>query len=112
VSIVSLESLKRYLRVDHSHDDVLLQELLDAAESQALSFLNADSFERVREVFATYFESSSEASTSEPVLPPDIPAAIRLFVRAEYDAEDASAMANLKDLAEAKLFPYRMELGA
>jgi len=111
MSAVDLASVKRFLRVDHTADDALLQELLDSAESQALSFLNADSFDHVTSIFATYFESSS-GSSSEPSPPPDVLTAIKHLVRADYEAASASEAADIRTLAERMLFPYRMELGA
>ena len=111
MSAVDVASIKRFLRVDHSHDDTLLQELLDSAESQALAFLNADSLAFVANQFGVQFESS-EASTSEPAIPPDILTAIKQLVRADYEGENAQEVASLRHLAESLLFPYRQELGA
>lgn len=110
MSTVTLDSVKRFLRVDHAHDDTLLQELLDSAESRALAFLNADSFAHVAQVFSTYFEDSSTTS-SEASPPPDVFTAVKHLVRADYEAEDASEAANIRHLAESMLYPYRMEMG-
>lgn len=107
MSTLSLDSLKSYLRVIHSDDDSLLQDLLDAAESEALAYLRADSFEAVIDNFPTYFNTSS----SETVLPPEIQGAIKLLVRADYEAVEASHAAAWRDLARDKMWPYRLEIG-
>ena len=107
MSTLSLESLKLYLRVVHSADDQMLQDILDAAESEALAYLRADSFQAVIENFPTYFDTSS----SESVLPPDISQAVKLIARADYEAAEAAAAAAWRDLARDKLWPYRLEIG-
>ena len=42
VSVTTLAAIKRYLRVTHTSDDTLLQDLLDSAEDEALRFMNRD----------------------------------------------------------------------
>lgn len=107
MSTLSLESVKEYLRVIHNDDDNMLQELLDSAESEVLSFLNADSFESVLAHFSVAFSTSS----SESVLPPDIATQIKILVKADYEEQDPAKVAQWRDLVERRLFPYRMELG-
>jgi hypothetical protein len=40
VSVIGLPTIKAYLRVTHTSDDALLQTLLDAAEAEAMRYMN------------------------------------------------------------------------
>mgnify|MGYP003600274054 CR=1 FL=1 len=89
MSVIALSLVKKDLRVVHTDDDELLQTLLDAAEDEALRFMNL---------------------TTLPASP-SITSAVFLLVRSKYDAEDADAIARLRDCVETLLMPYRIDLG-
>ena len=106
MSAVSIESVKRDLRIIHNSDDVLLQELIDSAERECLQFLNIDVLPGL--------EESSEVS-SEPdvcnVVEPDVARAIRLIVRGGYEETDITKLSAYRSAAESLLMPYREGLG-
>jgi len=99
MSTVTLVEVKQYLRVIHDDDDTLIQDLIDAAERQALSYLAHDSFE------------VDLSDVDVPTVPPDVLMAIRLMVRADYEAADPTIAEQWRDVAHGKLYPYRQGFG-
>lgn len=107
MSEILLASAKSFLNVIHAQDDTKLQLLLDAAESEALAFMNHDSLDELCVV------ASSEVgvvSSSEQPLPADIVLAVFMLLQASYEASPDEAV-KLRALAEVKLMPYRCGLG-
>lgn len=105
MSAVSIESVKRDLRIIHNSDDVLLQELIDSAERECLQFLNT-------EVLPGLEESSEVSSeTVYLVVEPDVARAIRLIVRGGYEETDITKLSAYRSAAESLLMPYREGLG-
>lgn len=103
MSAVSIESVKRDLRIIHDDDDVLLQELIDAAERECLQFINAD--------YLPGLEPNSEEASSELAIEPDAARAIRLIVRGGYEETDVTRLSAYRSAAESLLMPYRIGLG-
>jgi len=103
VSAVSIESVKRDLRIIHNDDDDLLQELIDAAERECLQFINAE--------YLPGLEPNSEETSSELVIEPDAARAIRLIVRGGYEETDIIRISAYRSAAESLLMPYREGLG-
>jgi hypothetical protein len=106
VSAVSIESVKRDLRIIHDDDDVLLQELIDSAERECLQFINAE--------YLPGLEPTSEEASSEsvdPVVDADVARAIRLIVRGGYEETDVTRLPAYRSAAESLLMPYREGLG-
>lgn len=97
---ISLEDIKRDLRVDHDEDDALLDVLLDAAIDEAKQFLDA-----------TDLPTVEDALSSERVAP-SLYAAVFLLVRAKYDAATPQEIDGLRKCAETLMQPYRLNLGA
>ncbi len=95
MSIINLATIKSDLRVAHSSDDSILQVYLNAAEDEALRFLNSESLP---------LDTNDE-------LAPSIYGAVFLLVRSKYDAENGDEIAKLRRCAETMLMPYRIELG-
>lgn len=89
MNVHTLAAIKADLRVTHSADDTLIQTLINAAEDEAMCFLNVT-------------ELPSSASTT---------AAVYLLVRAKYDATMPDEIAKLRQCAETLLMPYREEMG-
>jgi uncharacterized phage protein (predicted DNA packaging) len=103
MSEVSIESVKRDLRIIHDDDDTLLQELIDAAEKECLNFINAE--------YLPGLEPNSEETSSELTIEPDAARGIRLIVRGGYEETDIMRMAAYRNCAEALWMPYREGLG-
>jgi len=101
LSIVTVESVKRDLRIIHDDDDVLLQELIDAAEKACINFLDS----------AALPEEVDSDSPSEPSVPSDILYGIRLIVRSMYEETDPARLMALRSAAESFWMPYREQLG-
>ena len=109
MSVIALATVKAYCRVTHSLDDALLQTLLDGAEAEAMRLMNRSELPGVE--YALYEDSSSEPDiTTEVAVAPDVVVGVALLVSCDYDAEPDDR-AKLRAAAEAKLFPYRMEMG-
>ena len=99
MSTVTLAEVKQYLRVIHDDDDALLQDLIDSAEREARAFLAHDSLE------------VDETDIDAPEVPPDVLTAIKLLVRADYEAADAAQVLAWRTCAELKMWPYRQDIG-
>lgn len=95
MSTLDLAALKASLRVTHNHDDALLQQLLDSAESEACQFLNR--------------ESLPEGDDLE--VKPDVRTALWLLVSARYEAPSTRDSFGYRRAAETLLWPYRCGLG-
>lgn len=107
MSVITLALAKKYLNVIHSADDDTLQQLLDAAEDEALQFLDRDDFSGL----INCDWASSESSSSEvAALPASVVMAVLLLLQANYQAAPQDQQ-HLRDVAEIKLMPYRCNLG-
>lgn len=124
MSTILLEDLKRYLKPTHDLDDELLQDALNAAEKEALNFMDRDFLP---------VEPTEELSESESELNPvsdgetpseasaevcaDVRMAVFLLAKSHYDGTQPDAFRGLLDLseyrkrAEGLLMPYRRHLG-
>lgn len=106
MSDLTLADVKKYLDVIHNADDDKLQLLLDAAEDEALQFLDRDN---LTDWGPCCPEPKSEA-VSEIPMPGSVRLGILILVQAAYQASPADAL-QLRTVAEQKLFPYRCRLG-
>lgn len=110
MSVISLATVKLYLRVKHTADDVMLQDLLDSAENEIALFCNRSELPGV--TYSLPEDSSSEPDvTSEVQVAPSIVTAVCCLVKADYEC-DAEEAAKLRKAAEVKAGPYRTEMGA
>jgi len=118
VSDLTVSDVKKYLDVIHNADDDKLQMLLDAAEDEALQFLDRPNLTdwrtcaeiRCDEVLS---ESASEVA-SEISMPASVRLAILILVQASYQSAPGQLRheaEQLRDIAEKKLYPYRCRLG-
>ena len=105
---MTLDDIKRDLRVTHDEDDELLQVLIASAKDQALRFLDLPDLPTV-EVDSS---SSSSSSIGSLEYPGSIRTALILLVRCLYDPADAKEIEATRKAAETMLMPYRAGLGA
>lgn len=87
---MTLDDIKRDLRVTHADDDALLLTLLESAQDQARRFIGQNAL-----------PSGGSVKT-----------ATILLVRCLYDAADAKEIEATRKVAETMLMPYRTGLGA
>ncbi|AHG63185.1 head-tail connector protein [Advenella mimigardefordensis] len=99
MSAINLEDAKAFLDVIHEADDGKLQILLDAAEDEALQFIDAP-----------YPYIPDSEPVSEPALPASFVMGVLLLLQANYQATPDDAR-KLRDAAEIKLMPFRCGLG-
>jgi hypothetical protein len=99
MSAITLSEAKAFLDVIHSFDDTKIQLLLDAAEDEAKQFLNRDDLE----------EWDSNISSTDPI-PGSVKIGVLLLLQSNYQATPDEAN-KLRQVAEIKLQPYRLELG-
>lgn len=97
MSITQVEVAKQYLGVIYTGDDEGLQLLLDAAEDEALQFLDIG-------------DDLGELQDDENKLPASVTLGILILLQASYQASPVDAE-QLRKIAETKLFPYRKNLG-
>lgn len=109
MSVIALADVKAALRVIHSADDALLQNLLDSAEDEALRFLNRDQLPTLPLDYPE--ESSSEdIPSSEDPIAPSVFTAVVILVKIDYEAAPGE-IETLRRAAEVKLQPYRTQMG-
>ena len=95
--MTTLQSVKSYLRVMHDLDDDLLTELIVSAEDEARRFLNMA-------------DLPADETSSNGDLPGSVFTAICCLVKADYEAS-TDDQHKLREIAERKLMPYRVEMG-
>lgn len=115
MSTVTVDQVRAYLRVTHTADNSLLQDLLDGAEDECLSFLDRPDLPKrnervVDECDSNYPINVDPASDSDDIAP-SVRAGIYLIVQAQYEGVDPSEIAAARKAAETKWFPYRNQLG-
>lgn len=86
----SLDGLKLFLRITHDEDDEALEALLEAAESDAMSFCGA----------------------SELPVDPAVDVAVYMIARALFDAVTADDAERWRECGRRILWPHRIGLGA
>lgn len=104
MSLISIETAKKYLNVIHDADDETLQLLLDGAEDEAADFIDRPLIELLPE------PSSEETSETVNSLPAGVTAGVLLLLQASYQSSPADAE-KLRKNAETKLTPYRIGWG-
>lgn len=105
MSVISLETAKKYLDVIHNSDDDKLQMLLDAAEDEAAQFMNRGLLE-IETV--EMIDGELVAVIGEP--PSSVVLGVMLLLQAAYQASPDDAP-KLREAAEIKLMPYRVGMG-
>ena len=110
MSVIDLPTVKRYLRVIHNADDALLQQLVDAAEDEAVRYVNRTQLPTLPQDFPSSSSSEDVPSSEDPVAPSVIDA-VCLLVKASYEATTPEEVAGYRAAAEVKLQPYRVGLG-
>lgn len=106
---MTLDDIKRDLRVTHDDDDALLEVLIASAKDQALRFIDQDELPTVP---VDSSSSSSSSSIGSLEYPGSIRTALILLVRCLYDPADAKEIEATRKAAETMLMPYRTGLGA
>ncbi len=118
MTTVTVDEVKRFLRVVHSFDDQLLGELIASAESEVCRFLNRTSLPTLPPDLPGEYDSNGiwvpgteqEASSEDP-LAPDVRLAISYLVQAGYEGAKPEDRAKMREAAETILMPYRTGLG-
>lgn len=105
---MTLDDIKRDLRVTHDDDDDLLLTLLESAQDQARRFIDQDELPTI----PVDSSSSSSSSIGSLEYPGSIRTALILLVRCLYDPADAKEIEATRKAAETMLMPYRSGLGA
>lgn len=112
MSLIKVEQVRAYLRVIHTSDDLLLQELIDAAEDEALQFMDRKQLPRRNDTNV----DECDSNTPEPVsdsddLAPSVRAGIYMLIQAQYEGLSADDVKAYREAAETKFMPYRNRLG-
>lgn len=106
--VVTLEEVKQDLKVTHDADDTILRTYIDAAENEALQFMDRESF---GDVCPCDEVSSEEVSSETPVIPASVKTAVFFLVRGMYDASTPETVRGYRAAAETLLMPFRCRLG-
>lgn len=111
MSVTTLAFVKRLLRVTHSADDVLLQELIDAAESEAIRYLGTDSIPRAGAECPDCTSDGSEPVSDSGDAPQGVLTGVALLVQADYEGVDADEMERVREQAFKHMRPWRCGFG-
>lgn len=114
MSVVTVAEFKAFARVIHTLDDVLILDLIEAAEAEALQYMDRQDLPRRGEDIppdecdtTLVIDAISEGSD----LAPDVRLAICRLVQAAYEATVEEAD-KLRAAAMTSLAPHRHRLGA
>jgi hypothetical protein len=99
MSTVTLEEVKRWCRVIHSADDVLLQDLIDQAEDEALRFLNRTQPPTLPVDYPESPSSEDIPSSEDPVVA-SWHKAVCMLVEAAYQTPKPEDQAKIRSNAE------------
>lgn len=117
MSVTALSDIKLALRTIGTRDDALLQLLTNAAEDEALRFMNRTQLPTLPVDNPGSYDSngipiwgSEDVPTSEDPIAASIFTAIVCLVKADYEANPDEAE-KLRKAAETKLYPYRILIG-
>lgn len=114
MSDLTLNDVKKYLDVIHNADDDKLQLLLDAAEDEAMQFMDRKNLTDWGNCCSEPVSEQASESPSEAVSEVPMPGSVRLgiliLVQAAYQASPAD-QEQLRKVAETKLYPHRCRLG-
>ncbi|WP_334159733.1 head-tail connector protein [Achromobacter insolitus] len=109
MSVISLETAKRFLDVIHNADDAKLQMLLNSAEDEAVQYMGRGLLEPVP---AAILVDGVLVSADPLTAPPDsMVLGVMLLLQASYQASPDD-IAKLRAAAEVKLAPHRIGWGA
>jgi len=114
MSVIDLETAKSFLDVIHSADDPKLQLLLDAAEDEALQYMDRPDFDGPWSRSTgceSNSEQPSEPASEAPAIPKSVVLGVMLFLQAAYEA-GPDDIEKYRRAGEVKLAPYRLCLGA
>jgi hypothetical protein len=104
VSAVTVAEVKAYLRLTHSSDDPLLQQLIDMAEDECLQYLD-------RDVLPNLDDPNSTTTTTDGELAQSVRGGIYLLVQALYEGVAPDDMIALRSRVQTMIAPYRQKLG-
>lgn len=115
MTVVTVAEYKAFDRVPHDSDDALILDLIEAAEAEALQYMDRQDLPRTGED-----EAPDECDTSVVIdvisegsnLAPDVRKAIYYLVQSSYSAKDADEIGKLRNAALTILAPHRRRLGA
>lgn len=115
MTVVTVAEYKVFDRVPHSAHDTLILDLIEAAEAEALQYMDRQDLPRKGED-----EAPDECDTSVVIdvisegsnLAPDVRKAIYYLVQSSYSAKDMDEGEKLKRAAFSILAPHRRRLGA
>lgn len=101
--MITLDEIKKALRVRHDYDDEYLIHVLDGAIDECLQFMNRDALPIVP-------DPDSPPSETGPV-PASIRSAVYLIAEAAYNGMKRDDVELRRLRAEQLCMPYRLELG-
>ena len=109
VTLITLDRVKKHLRVTHAQSDEFIQECIDASIQQAKDYLNKEFFETQAEIDAAI--AGGKGAANVMLVKDTINSAIALFVEYRYYGVSALGADKLKDAGENLLHPDRFLVG-
>ena len=111
MSVTSVAFVKRLMRVTHSADDVLLQELINSAEEEAIRYLGTDGLPRAGAECPDCTSGGSDPVSDSGDAPQGVLTGIALLVQALYEGVDAEEMEKVREQAFKHMRPWRCGFG-
>lgn len=111
MSVVSLATVKAWLRQTHDSDDALLRQLLDGAEDEALRYLGLTALPRAGAACACDPVSGADPVSDADDVAPIVRNGICALVQANYDGGTADEIERMRQVAFGMLRPYRCDWG-
>ena len=111
MSVTNVAFVKRLLRVTHNADDVLLQELINSAEAEAVKYLGTDRLPRIGEDCPDCTSDGGAPVSDSADTPQGILTGIALLVQADYEGFDAGEVERVREQAFKHMRPWRCGFG-
>lgn len=111
MAAIDLDLVKARLRTIGNADDEMLLAALEAAEDEALRYLNRDYLPTLPQDFPNSDNFSEDVPSDADPVAPSVIEAVLLLVKASYEATTPDEINGYRHAAEIKLHPYRVRLG-
>ena len=117
MSVITLASVKKRLKVFITADDADIQAAINGAEGEIIRYTNRSELPTLPLDYPPAYDSSSseipeDVPSSEDPIAPEVFEAVCLLVKASYEATTPEEVAGYRRAALVKVDPFRTQLGA
>jgi hypothetical protein len=113
MTTVTVAEAKTNLRVIHSSDDALLEQLISDAEDECLQYINRTTLPKKGEPWPDECDTAQviEPASDADDLPGSLRRGILLIVQGAYEGKSPEEVQKIRAAAEVLWHPFRVSLG-